>query len=813
MKQRRNKYSIRKFSVGASSILIASLLFLGGGSAHAAEKAEQQGDSTTGSTTQTTGEQAVQDSESTPNTSQTSQQDTPQDSDATDHNDSLHKDTPQTDDANISSQDTPDNASTEQPTDNDASNNATQSDASPSTDDATHSKNHADQMPSQGQANDDADTKADNDETQAQSDNNDVAQDDQADTSQSHQDSAQQADQADKDTTAKDDDTQTAKHDQDADQQDKQDSHKVDNDKDQQDKQDADQSDDDADAQQADAAKHDADATDHTSDKQSSKDEDPATSSNQDVTAQHDDAQTDDANHSADDHTATDDAKDQDSDAKDDSDAQDTHATEPSNQSKQTTQDKADDTNDAAQATSKMTAHQDTDDVDKKKEIDPDFSAVDSETLDQQDQSEDEKKDKDDKEGLKTLKDNAVATQSNNKTKSRDAEEVKDQPDKKADQQHYKNKEPIVLVHGLSGYTDDIKPDVLEHYWGGDKADITQDLEQHGYKTYEASVSAFGSNYDRAVELYYYLKGGTVDYGAAHAEKYGHERYGKTYEGVYKDWEPGKKVHLVGHSMGGQTIRQLEELLRNGNKEEQDYQKEHGGDISPLYQGDHDNMISSITTLATPHNGSHGSDKLGNEALIRQVVYDYAKWTGGKDTKQDLGLGQWGLKQRDGESFNDYLKRVKQNDKLWKSKDNAFYDLSLAGASKINQNTSMNPNISYKTYTGSASHRSLGGRYKSDLNMMFLLSITGNVIGKVNEKEWRDNDGLVSVISGLHPFNQPHVDASDKDKKGVWQVTPVMKGWDHADFVGQDYSDTKRSAQELKEFYRGIADDLVSIEE
>jgi len=26
-----------------------------------------------------------------------------------------------------------------------------------------------------------------------------------------------------------------------------------------------------------------------------------------------------------------------------------------------------------------------------------------------------------------------------------------------------------------------------------------------------------------------------VDYGAAHAEKYGHDRYGKTYEGVYKD--------------------------------------------------------------------------------------------------------------------------------------------------------------------------------------------------------------------------------------------------------------------------------------
>ena len=48
--------------------------------------------------------------------------------------------------------------------------------------------------------------------------------------------------------------------------------------------------------------------------------------------------------------------------------------------------------------------------------------------------------------------------------------------------------------------------------------------------------------------------------------------------------------------MGGQTIRQLESLLRNGNPEEQEYQRVHGGDISPLYQGQNDNMISSITT-------------------------------------------------------------------------------------------------------------------------------------------------------------------------------------------------------------------------
>ena len=98
--------------------------------------------------------------------------------------------------------------------------------------------------------------------------------------------------------------------------------------------------------------------------------------------------------------------------------------------------------------------------------------------------------------------------------------------------------------------------------------------------------------------VYHQLKGGQVDYGANHSKKYGliQKPSDKIYKGLYMEWGSNNPVHLVGHSMGGQTARMLQYLLENeifiddslGFTEDSD-----------LLGKSKEGWVSSITSLAT----------------------------------------------------------------------------------------------------------------------------------------------------------------------------------------------------------------------
>ncbi|MBA9874759.1 lipase, partial [Ralstonia insidiosa] len=117
---------------------------------------------------------------------------------------------------------------------------------------------------------------------------------------------------------------------------------------------------------------------------------------------------------------------------------------------------------------------------------------------------------------------------------------------------------------------------------------------------------------------------------------------------------------------------------------------------------------------------------------------------------------------------------------------------------------------------GSATHTGPLGNELPNSSEILLLNLTSRIIGKDANKEIRPNDGVVPVISSQHPSNQAfkkvddHTPATDK---GVWQVRPVQHDWDHLDLVGMDAFDLTHTGRELGQFYLGIMDNIMRIEE
>ena len=361
------------------------------------------------------------------------------------------------------------------------------------------------------------------------------------------------------------------------------------------------------------------------------------------------------------------------------------------------------------------------------------------------------------------------------------------------------NNYPIVLVHGFLGWGDDDK--VLgKSYWGWDNS-LREMLNKDGYEVYAPSVGPVSSNWDRACELYAYLVGGTVDYGEVHSGKYGHSRYGRTFPGVMKDLGKRdkngqiKKVHLIGHSMGGETSRVLAQLLENGSAEEA---AKTGKNTSPLFKGGK-HWIESITTISTPHDG--------NQQVQDDTEYYFHKFTtyiaaqcGGINEKRinyDFKLDQWGLKRNPGESAQSYIKRVLTSPILnADNKDISTWDLSLSGASELNSFAKAQSDIYYFSIACSDTHKSLFSKYQvPNCNMNPLLIGSAVNMGKFTQRgpgkitvdsSWWESDGFVSVRSSMGP----HEGSADKitefngtPKKGVWNYLGKVNNVDHLEVI------------------------------
>jgi len=184
------------------------------------------------------------------------------------------------------------------------------------------------------------------------------------------------------------------------------------------------------------------------------------------------------------------------------------------------------------------------------------------------------------------------------------------------------NKYPIVLVHGFLGWG---RTEMLGFkYWGGVQGDLESQLKQQGYEVYTATVGPISSNWDRACELYAQIKGGRVDYGAKHSSTHGHSRYGREFPGLYKQWGSVvngdvQKIHLIGHSMGGQTIRMMAQLLSSGSKGAP-VEEPAASDLSPLFAGGC-NWVRSVTTVSAPNQGTNLANGISEIGVLLSKVF------------------------------------------------------------------------------------------------------------------------------------------------------------------------------------------------
>ena len=361
------------------------------------------------------------------------------------------------------------------------------------------------------------------------------------------------------------------------------------------------------------------------------------------------------------------------------------------------------------------------------------------------------------------------------------------------------NTDPIILVHGFLGWGKDEVGNI--NYWGGEN-DIEQHLIDNGYKVFSVSLGPVSSTYDCAIETYYQIKGGQVDYGIKHSNKYGLIRKpkGKYYDGFYPEWDEKHPVHLLGYSFGGLTNRMLLHLLKTiivdstGNPDE-----------SELLGNSHNNWIKSITTMSTPHNGSTLSDIVLSTIPFTDNLLPIANIISTK--YYDFDLNQWNLSKNENESIHQYIIRL-TNHPAWNTKNSISWDSSVKGAKQLNDILIIDSSVYYFSSSTVASYLDTISGHHKPAEYISLMSYPWSwLIGKSTvdiddniktDDSWFENDGTVNTISMHRPFtgkNGPEpfttLLSHDEIRPGIWNHIGEYE-FDHKAFVGHFLNDSTK---------------------
>lgn len=314
---------------------------------------------------------------------------------------------------------------------------------------------------------------------------------------------------------------------------------------------------------------------------------------------------------------------------------------------------------------------------------------------------------------------------------------------------------PIVLVHGIFGFGKG-RLGSFSYFAGAEKKDD---------KVLVPDLGSLTSIYDRARDLFYYLKGGQVDYGEEHSEACGHSQFGRTYrKGNYPEWDENHPIHFVGHSAGAQVARVLQQMLAD---------KAFKG-----YENTSENWVLSITSLSGAFNGTtrtyldgmqpEDGRSLAPISLLQLcrlgvTIYDWfdIPWL---KAYYNFGFDHFNMSRKK-VGIRGLVNGLLRNNGPFATGDWILPDLTITGSIRLNSRIHTFPNTYYFSYATKRTRKIMGITVPSGIwgihPLLFIRvlqmsqwqhppDVTPPYKG-YRDEDWWDNDGALNTISMTHP--------------------------------------------------------------